>query len=279
MHHVFFAAQNSTVESDTTMTQQPGSSRFDKITYPEILTPQFYGTNQVLRWELEPLLAGIDTQRLFKSHFGGGNLKEKDFAVAVTDTFLPAFEQLKKDILAKQLCDAAGLYGIFPVFTHDTSLVLLSPGDFHSQLAEFNMPRQPRAGNRSLADFINPDGDVVGVQVVTLGGAIDREIVRLGATDKYSQGFFLNAIANYLTEQLAHKASTEIRRACYLATDRGRRYSFGYPGLPGVEEQTKLFEIMSVEERLGITFTPGFQMVPEHSTMGIFVHHPQAEYF
>jgi 5-methyltetrahydrofolate--homocysteine methyltransferase len=272
------AALPRAMASVKTASVTPAGDAATPLDHPEILTPQFYGTNQVLRWDTETLLAGIDTQRLFKSYFGGGNLSEKDFAVAVADTFLPAFEQLNKDILSKQLCDAAGLYGIFPVFTHDTNLVLLSPDNFHSQLAEFNMPRQPRAGNRSLADFFNPVGDVVGLQVVTLGGAIDREIAKLGATDKYSQGFFLNAIANYLTEQLANKASTEIRRACYLATDRGRRYSFGYPGLPGVEKQAKLFEIMGVEERLGITLTSGSQMVPEHSTMGIFVHHPQAEY-
>jgi 5-methyltetrahydrofolate--homocysteine methyltransferase len=142
------------------------------------------------------------------------------------------------------------------------------------------MPRQPRAKNRSIADYFKEDGDVLGVQIVTVGKAIDRERDGvLSADGQSSAGFYLNAIANYLTEQLANKVSAEIRRACFLPSDRGRRYSFGYPGLPGVESQAVLFEILGVEERLGVSLTPGFQMVPEHSTMGIFVHHPQAEYF
>jgi 5-methyltetrahydrofolate--homocysteine methyltransferase len=91
-------------------------------------------------------------------------------------------------------------------------------------------------------------------------------------------GYYLNGIGNYLTEKLADRVTAEIRRGLFIDRDQGKRYSFGYPGLPGVEEQVKLFEIMAVEERLGITLTPGFQMEPEHSTMALFVHHPGARY-
>ena len=49
-------------------------------------------------------------------------------------------------------------------------------------------------------------------------------------------------------------------------------------GLPPLEEQKKLFSLLAIEERLGITLTAGFQMVPEHSTIGIYIHHPRAEY-
>jgi 5-methyltetrahydrofolate--homocysteine methyltransferase len=252
----------------------------EPLPQPEIVTPQFYGTSQVLRWDASALLAGIDAKRLFKGHFGGGNLSEGAYAEAVTRDFTPALENLKQAIIDKNLLDAAGLYCILPVFTHETRLIILDPGDFSSQLAEFEMPRQPRAKNRSIADYFKEDGDVLGVQIVTVGKAIDRERDGLLSADgQSSAGFYLNAIANYLTEQLANKVSAEIRRACFLPSDRGRRYSFGYPGLPGVESQAVLFEILGVEERLGVSLTPGFQMVPEHSTMGIFVHHPQAEYF
>jgi 5-methyltetrahydrofolate--homocysteine methyltransferase len=48
--------------------------------------------------------------------------------------------------------------------------------------------------------------------------------------------------------------------------------------MPELEEQKKLFEIMGVEERLGVTLTERFQMVPEHSTMGIYIGHPEAQY-
>jgi 5-methyltetrahydrofolate--homocysteine methyltransferase len=174
------------------------------IEHPEIITPQFFGTSQVLRWEAEAVLAGIDTGRLFKGYFGGGKLDEKAFKENTEKEFIPVFEMLKHEILSKGLLDAAGLYGIFPVYTNDTSLVMLDSGDFHTERAEFVLPRVERKHNRSIADYFRPESDVVGVQIVTIGKAIDEQCRRyFEEENKYSLGFYLNAIANYVTEQLA----------------------------------------------------------------------------
>jgi 5-methyltetrahydrofolate--homocysteine methyltransferase len=249
------------------------------LEYPEIIVPHFYGTGTVLRWDSGSLLSSIDTDRLFKGYFGAGRLDEKVSAPAAKEEFLPLFDRLKGEILSLGLIDACGLYGIFPVFTERETLVVCDPGDFHTPLAQFTFPRVGRKNNRSIADYFRPEGDTVGIQIVTIGSTIDEHCRRYFMEEgKYSLGFTLNAIANYITELVADKATLEIQRAMLLPRERGRRYSFGYPGLPGVEEQAKLFEILSVEERLGITLTPGFQMNPEHSTMAVFVHHPQAEY-
>jgi 5-methyltetrahydrofolate--homocysteine methyltransferase len=249
------------------------------LEHPDIVHPQFFGTSQVLRWQAEVVLAGIDTGRLFKGYFGGGKLDEKAFKENTEKEFVPVFERLKREIISQNLLDAAGLYGIFPLYTDDTRLVMLDPGDFHTERVEFVLPRVERKQNHSIADYFRPESDVMGVQIVTIGKAIDEQCRRyFDEENKSSLGFYLNAIANDVTEQLAEKVTREIRRAFFIPMDRGRRYSFGYPGLPGVEEQAKLFDILGVEERLGVSLTPSFQMVPEHSTMGIFVHHPQAEY-
>jgi 5-methyltetrahydrofolate--homocysteine methyltransferase len=253
-----------------------------KLEHPDLVCPQFYGTSQVLRWDVKTLLAEMDADapRLFKEHFGGGKLDEKAFIESRDKEFVPAFTELKKEIVAHDLIDASGLYGIFPVITDDSRLFILDPDDFHTQRAEFVMPRVERKKDRSVADYFRPEGDVVAVQIVTIGKAIDEQCRRryFGEESRYSFGFYLKAIANYLTEQLANKVTAEIRRAFLIPVDRGRCYSFGYPGLPGVEEQAKLFDLLGVEERLDVSLTAGFQMVPEHSTMGIFVHHPQAEH-
>jgi 5-methyltetrahydrofolate--homocysteine methyltransferase len=249
------------------------------LEYPEIVVPHFFGTGTVLRWDPGSLLSSIDADRLFKGYFGAGRLTEKGSALAARQEFLPLFDRLKGEILSLGLIEACGLYGIFPVFTERETLVICDPGDFHTPLAQFTFPRVGRKNNRSIADYFRPDGDTIGIQIVTIGRKIDEHCRRyFNEEGKYSLGFTLNAIANYVTELVADKATIEIQRAMVLPRERGRRYSFGYPGLPGIEEQAKLFEILSVEERLGITLTPGFQMNPEHSTMAVFVHHPQAEY-
>jgi 5-methyltetrahydrofolate--homocysteine methyltransferase len=166
------------------------------------------------------------------------------------------------------------------VITDDCQLVILNPSDFHSELAVFSFPRVARKSNRCLADYFRSEGDVVAFQAVTIGrGLSERCRAYFQQESRYSDGFYLNGIGNYLTENIAERATREIQRGLSLDRTRGRRYSFGYPGMPGLGEQAGLFELMAIEERLGISLTPGFQMAPEHSTIGMFVHHPQADYF
>jgi cobalamin-dependent methionine synthase I len=44
-----------------------------------------------------------------------------------------------------------------------------------------------------------------------------------------------------------------------------------------LEEQKELFELLAIEERLGVTLTGGFQVAPVHSLLGVYFHHPGAE--
>jgi len=250
-----------------------------ELTHPEIVLPHLFGTSKVLRWDTAEILDRIDTARLYKGFFSGGRLDEKAFAITVEKDFAPAYEELKNEILSKNLLDASALYGIFPVFTDDNKICVLDPSDHSKVVADFVMPRVARRQNRSIADYFRPEGDVIAIQIVTIGKAIDDRCTRYFNEDgKYSYGFYLNGIANYITEILADRVTTEIRRAFLITANRGRRYSFGFPGLPGTEEQSKLFEVLGVEERLNVTLTNGGEIVPEHSTMAIFVHHPEADY-
>jgi 5-methyltetrahydrofolate--homocysteine methyltransferase len=250
----------------------------DKLDY-SVVMPMFYGTSEVLRWEGAALLDEIDADRLFKGHWRGGNLGEAEFVRARRDEFMPALERLRAEILADKLLDARGLYGFFPAISERSEVVVLDPGDYHTELAVFAFPRMERSGGRSIADYFRPEGDVFAVQIVTLGPGLGARCEKyFTKDDRYASGFFLNGLGNYLTEHLADRLTQEIRRSLDVPYAQGKRYSFGYPGLPGLEQQAKLLEILGVEERLGVSLTPGFQMVPEHSTMGIFVHHPKAVY-
>ena len=70
-----------------------------------------------------------------------------------------------------------------------------------------------------------------------------------------------------------------LRRELGLSADRGKRYSWGYPAIPELEDHLKVFSLLPVEKELGMTLTSAFQLVPEQSTAAIIVHHPQAKYF
>jgi 5-methyltetrahydrofolate--homocysteine methyltransferase len=59
---------------------------------------------------------------------------------------------------------------------------------------------------------------------------------------------------------------------------RGSRYSFGYPACPNLEDQEILLDLLGAQ-RIGITLSDEFQLVPEQSTSALVCHHPAAKYF
>jgi 5-methyltetrahydrofolate--homocysteine methyltransferase len=64
-----------------------------------------------------------------------------------------------------------------------------------------------------------------------------------------------------------------------LRTDfRGCRYSFGYPACPDLEDRGKLVALLDAE-RIGVSLSEEYQLVPEQATDALVVHHPEASYF
>ena len=59
---------------------------------------------------------------------------------------------------------------------------------------------------------------------------------------------------------------------------RGKRYSFGYPACPRLEDQAPLFQAIHPEE-IGVQLSEEFMMEPEASVSALVFHHPQATYF
>ena len=76
---------------------------------------------------------------------------------------------------------------------------------------------------------------------------------------------------------MAAVSRPEIRKL-FKGHYRGRRYAFGYPACPNLDDQAPLFTLID-PTRVGITLTDTFQLEPEQSTTAIVVHHPKAKYF
>jgi 5-methyltetrahydrofolate--homocysteine methyltransferase len=252
----------------------------DPLDFGELLTPQFWGTGEILTWDIRTLLDSVDKRMLFKGYWRAGRLAKEVYIKASDTEFEKVFKILSEEIEEKELVDPRGFYGFFPVITDDNTLFILSPSDFHTELTSFTFPRIEKKKWRCFADYFRPESDIISIQIVTIGSKLgDRCREYFQKEEQYAMGFYLNGLGTYITEGLADRVTTEIRRGLVLPKEQGKRFSFGYRGIPDLEEQKKLFELMCIEDRLGITLTAGFQMVPEHSTMGIFVHHKDVEYF
>ena len=60
---------------------------------------------------------------------------------------------------------------------------------------------------------------------------------------------------------------------------KGIRPAPGYPACPDHTEKARLFELLQVTEKTGITLTESFAMLPAASVCGYYFAHPEAKYF
>ncbi len=59
---------------------------------------------------------------------------------------------------------------------------------------------------------------------------------------------------------------------------RGKRYSFGYPACPNLEDQDGIWKLLEPDE-IGVRLTEGHMMDPEASVSALVFHHPDCSYF
>jgi 5-methyltetrahydrofolate--homocysteine methyltransferase len=78
-----------------------------------------------------------------------------------------------------------------------------------------------------------------------------------------------------------HSTIAPVKRKPRRDNDRvhtGRRYSFGYPACPALEDQAGIWKLLKPEE-IGVQLTEGFMMDPEASVSALVFHHPDCTYF
>jgi len=195
----------------------------------------------------------------------------------------------------KSWCQASGLLqpkAIYQFFraTPDGDAIALRVGD-GTVLTRFEFPRQPEAHGLCLSDYLSPGGDSICLFVVTTGAGVRAAAEQLKQDGAYLRSHLLQVLAIETAEAFAELLHAELRRQWgfpdslgttmpdrFKAHYRGKRYSFGYPACPRLEDQAPLFELLRPES-IGVQLTEGFMMDPEASVSALVVHHPDASYF
>ena len=161
--------------------------------------------------------------------------------------------------------------------------------------ARFSFPRQNKEGGLCIADFFrdvdDPERDVIGLQVVTMGRRASEAAREWFAENRYQDYLYLHGLSVEMAEAFAEYVHKRIRGELGFAAEeardhdemlnqgyRGSRYSFGYPACPNLADQRLLLDLLRADE-IGISLTEEDQLDPEQSTSAIVVHHPQAKYF
>ncbi len=252
---------------------------------------------RVLDLDLDTVWAYVNPAMLYNRHLG---LKGKfDRLVAREDPRALKLRDLVADL--QRECRAGGMRAraVWQAFAaeSDGETIRLRRAGEEAPAAAFTFPRQ-RGGERlCLADYVRPAGrpgagtDNVVLFVVTAGGGVRERAAELKERGEFLRSHALQALALETAEASAEWLHAELRRGwgfpdppgttmldLFRANYRGRRYSFGYPACPDLEDQRLLFDLLRPEQ-IGVRLTEGLMMDPEASVSALVLHHPEAVYF
>ncbi|MCG8349381.1 MAG: homocysteine S-methyltransferase family protein [Chloroflexales bacterium] len=256
-------------------------------------TPPFWGAKTATRIRLADIVDCLDRNALYRLQWGAKNAKGAEWE-ALKAEFGIKVRDLIREAEQGGWLEPKVAYGYFPVQAHGYELIVYDPSslDFSQsanpnrkpkiELARFVFPRQPERERLCLADYFRDvasgEFDVVAFQLVTMGQRVDELTEKLQQKGDYSRSYYIHGLGVSLAEALAEYTNRVVRQGLGLQGSQGKRYSWGYPACPDLEEHAKLFTILPTEQ-IGVTLTEAFQLVPEQSTAAIVVHHPEAKYF
>ncbi len=258
--------------------------------------PPFWGPRVLARVPVATLVPYLNETMLFQFQWGfrkmGKSLDEfKSWAAQEVKPILKRMLDLCQtdDILRPQ-----AVYGYWKC-AGDGNDVVLFEEDGTTEVGRFTLPRQAGDQGLCIADFFrdlhDPQRDVIGLQVVTMGQKVADVARDWFAENRYQDYLYLHGLGVEMAEAMAEYVHKRIRAELgYAAEDdreiekmlkqgyRGSRYSFGYPACPNLADQHLLMKLLGGEQ-IGVNLSDEDQLHPEQSTSAIVVLHPQAKYF
>ncbi|MBX3048405.1 MAG: methionine synthase [Anaerolineales bacterium] len=252
----------------------------------QIPTPPKWGVHLVPQMPLETVFECLYKNELFRLSWGAKNKQGEEWK-QIEAEFEARLARMQKEARQTGWLKPQAVYGYWPAQAEGDSLIVYDPasldGSKPRELTRFEFPRQESGDLLCLADYFAPveSGrmDTVAFQVVTVGQEASERFEALQAANDYTEGYFLHGLAVQTAEATAEYLHRHIRRELGLDAKRGKRYSWGYPAIPELEDHAKVWNLLPAEKELGVSLTESYQLVPEQSTAAIIVHHPEAKYY
>ena len=267
--------------------------------------PKHLGSHTLQDVDLSLLLPYIDWSPFFRSWDLHGKYPEilSDAVVGsqATELFDDA-QKLLKQVVANRLLKAKARFGLFPVNRVGDDIEIYSDPQRSNILGQWITLRQQlqkRAGepNLALSDFIMPKTmnkiDYMGAFCVTTGFGTDALAKKYEAANDDYNAIMIKALADRLAEAFAEYLHQQVRTHYWGYAPKeswtneelikeqysGIRPAPGYPACPDHLEKKTLWELLKVEDTIGVRLTESIAMWPAASVSGYYFAHPQARYF
>lgn len=281
------------------------SSRSKSIPILErVPEPPDYERHVIVNTPLDHIWRFINPVMLYGRHFGArgpvrllgtpeeARLKDTEDGRKVLE--LKAMLDELKAFLRSGAMKAKAVFQFFKAGSEGNKLHLFDGATLEKR-ATFDFPRQPKEGGLCLSDYVRPlEGkptDNVCLFVTTAGAGIRQLSDEYKAKGDFLKMHAVQALALESAEAYAELLHAQVRGMWgnpdapemtmlerFRAEYPGKRYSFGYPACPRLEDQEFLFAALRPEE-IGVQLTDGCMMEPEASVSAVAFHHPEASYF
>jgi 5-methyltetrahydrofolate--homocysteine methyltransferase len=283
------------VSTTISVTQIPKVTRSPRVR-TELPIPTVQSVERKVRLvpDLRDIWSYVNPFMLYGRHMGfrgdfERRLAERDAkAVELSESM----EEVKKD--AAEFMKIRAVWQFFEVEAEGESLRLFSTGA-KEPVHTFQFARQRQGDFLCLSDYVLParqgKRDHLAIFVVTAGEGVRERAEKAKNEGYYFKSHGLQALAIESAEACAEWLHRRIREDWgfpdapemtmaqrFTSRYRGKRYSFGYPACPNLEDQSGIWKLLKPEE-IGVQLTEGFMMDPEASVSALVFHHPDCTYF
>lgn len=205
-------------------------------------------------------------------------------------------------IVAENMLKTSGIAAFYPAASSGDDVIVFNNFEREKELTRFRFLRNQEkkeqgVPNHCLADFIAPveSGitDFMGLFAVTAGKGIEKWVEKFEAANDDYSSIMLKVLADRLAEAFAEYLHEQVRKE-YWGYDReenldpamlldeayrGIRPAPGYPACPEHSEKERIFDLLKISEKTGISLTESYMMTPAASVCGYYFAHPQSKYF
>ena len=283
----------------------------------KILKPNTLGIQVIEDFDIRKLEEFIDWSPFFRSwdlHGRYPDILNDDLVGEQASELFKDAQFLLKRIFDEKLLKAKAIFGLFPANTvNDDDIEVTAAGchpefvsvshqsttNNHYKFITLRQQLKKRDGvpNLALADFIAPKEsgiqDYMGCFCVTTGFGTQELATQFEKVHDDYNSIMIKALADRLAEAFAEYLHKEVRTKFWgyaenenLSNEelikesyKGIRPAPGYPACPDHLEKQTIWELLKVEETIGVKLTESLAMWPSASVSGYYFGNPEAKYF
>ena len=206
------------------------------------------------------------------------------------------------EIVQKKYVEANAVVGVFPANSKGDDIIIYADESRSNVIKTiYNLRQQqkraPGIPYFCLSDFIAPAEsgklDYLGAFAVTSGINIEKSLKHFESNHDDFHVIMLKSLADRLAEALAEFTHQNIRQEFWGYSPnenlnnnqlideqyKGIRPAPGYPACPDHTQKTTIFNLLNVEQNIGISLTESMAMYPASSISGWYFSHPDSKYF